>query len=56
MMVFIACGSGNDWNCPQTLPQDIRWRILKQLFVPQRAYITKLEAEVKELKQKLNTK
>ena len=45
-----------DWNCPQHITPRYTVEDIEAAFVPQRAYITKLEAEVKELKQKLNTK
>lgn len=42
-----------DWNCPQHITPRYTVEEITEAFAPQRDYITRLEAEVKELKLKL---
>lgn len=42
-----------DWNCPQHITPRYTVEDIDAAFAPQRAYISKLEAEIKELRQKL---
>ncbi len=42
-----------DWNCPQHIIPRYTVEEIKQAFSPQQEYITKLEEEIKELKEKI---
>lgn len=43
-----------DWNCPQHITPRYTAEEIELAFAPQKEYVLKLEAEVKELKEKLN--
>jgi predicted pyridoxine 5'-phosphate oxidase superfamily flavin-nucleotide-binding protein len=43
-----------DWNCPQHITPRYTVEDIEEAFAGQRVHIAKLEAEVRELKQKLN--
>ncbi|MFT7034075.1 MAG: putative pyridoxine 5'-phosphate oxidase superfamily flavin-nucleotide-binding protein [Cyclobacteriaceae bacterium] len=43
-----------DWNCPQHIKPRYTVDEINEAFMPQKEYITKLEAEIKELKGKIN--
>ncbi len=43
-----------DWNCPQHITPRYTAEEIELAFAPQKQYVLKLEAEVKELKEKLN--
>lgn len=45
-----------DWNCPQHITPRYTVEDIEEAFAGQREHITKLQAEVKELKQKLKEK
>ena len=45
-----------DWNCPQHITPRYTVEDIEEAFTGQREHIAKLQAEVKELKQKLNEK
>ncbi len=49
MMVFHI--EAYDWNCPQHIIPRYTVEDIQQAFLPQQAYITKLEREIKELKE-----
>jgi hypothetical protein len=51
MMVFHI--EAYDWNCPQHITPRYTTEEIEEAFAGQREYIVKLQAEVKELKQKL---
>lgn len=42
-----------DWNCPQHIIPRYTVEEIKQVFLRQQEYITKLEEEIKELKEKI---
>lgn len=42
-----------DWNCPQHIVPRYTVKEIKQVFLRQQEYITKLEEEIKELKEKI---
>ena len=42
-----------DWNCPQHITPRYTIDEINQAFSPQQEYITKLEEEIKELKEKI---
>jgi Skp family chaperone for outer membrane proteins len=45
-----------DWNCPQHITPRYTVEDIEEAFAGQQEHITKLQAEVKELKQKLKEK
>ena len=51
MMVFHI--EAYDWNCPQHIIPRYTIEEIKQVFLRQQEYITKLEEEIKELKEKV---
>ena len=51
MMVFHI--EAYDWNCPQHIIPRYTVEEINQAFSPQQEYITKLEEEIKELKEKI---
>lgn len=51
MMVFHI--EAYDWNCPQHIKPRYTVDEINDAFLPQQDYIAKLEAEIKELKEKL---
>lgn len=51
MMVFHV--EAYDWNCPQHITPRYTVEDIEEAFAGQRAHIAKLQAEIKELKQKL---
>lgn len=51
MMVFHI--EAYDWNCPQHITPRYTDEEIKQAFLRQQEYITKLEEEIKELKEKI---
>lgn len=44
-----------DWNCPQHINPKYSIEEIRELMEPQKQYITTLETEIKELKEKLKT-
>jgi len=50
MMIFHI--EAYDWNCPQHIKPRYTVDQINEAFLPQKEYITKLEAEVKALKEK----
>ncbi len=52
MMVFHV--EAYDWNCPQHITPRYTVQEIEAAFEGQRDHISKLEAEVKSLKMKLN--
>lgn len=53
MMVFHV--EAYDWNCPQHITQRYTLEDIEATLAPQRAYVDKLEAELNELKNILNS-
>jgi uncharacterized protein len=51
MMVFHV--EAYDWNCPQHITPRYTVEDIEATFAPQKEYVVKLEAEIKELKNKL---
>ena len=51
MMVFHI--EAYDWNCPQHIIPRYTVEEIKEVFLRQQEYITKLEEEIKELKEKI---
>jgi predicted pyridoxine 5'-phosphate oxidase superfamily flavin-nucleotide-binding protein len=52
MMVFHV--EAYDWNCQQHITPRYTLEDIEATFAPQRMHVEKLEAELKELKNKLN--
>jgi predicted pyridoxine 5'-phosphate oxidase superfamily flavin-nucleotide-binding protein len=52
MMVFHI--EAYDWNCPQHITPRYTTEEIEAAFLPQQKYITSLEQEIKELKEKIN--
>jgi predicted pyridoxine 5'-phosphate oxidase superfamily flavin-nucleotide-binding protein len=51
MMVFNI--EAYDWNCPQHITPRYTTEEIEKAFLPQQEYITSLEEEIKELKEKI---
>ena len=49
MMIFHI--EAYDWNCPQHITQRYTVDEINAAFAPQKQYITKLEEEIKKLKE-----
>ncbi|WP_165372203.1 DUF1192 domain-containing protein [Emticicia agri] len=44
-----------DWNCPQHITPRYTVDEIEHILKPQREYISQLEAEIEQLKAKINT-
>lgn len=51
MMIFHI--EAYDWNCPQHIIPRYTSKEIEKVFLPQQKYITSLEEEIKELKEKI---